>query len=176
MLFYLNLNLNLQNVSLRNKINTNMWRLTKWQVVYDSMLYLGRPLQRHWAHRLRKSHPWILQCKKRQYTYNVLLLALSWYIQITLHKKTCLDDIPGHKCAILLACYRHQILIPTQTVSYKLFYDYMEFDSVFVSPWHTLMSALHNTYVSLYLIAAHVWLMIWLEKSTWTRNGTMDIS
>ena len=37
--------------------------------VHDSMFFfVGRPLQRHWAHRLRKGHPRVLQCINRHCT------------------------------------------------------------------------------------------------------------
>ena len=36
------------------------------------MFYVGRPLQRRWAHRWRKSHPTILQCMNRHHAHEVL--------------------------------------------------------------------------------------------------------
>ena len=36
------------------------------------VLYVGRPLQRRWAHRWRKSHPNILQCMNRHCAHEVL--------------------------------------------------------------------------------------------------------
>ena len=37
--------------------------------VHDSMFFVvGRPLQRRWAHRLRKGHPRVLQCINRHCT------------------------------------------------------------------------------------------------------------
>ena len=62
----LNLNLNLKIVySTRKKYKHDPIS----HRVHDSMFFVvGRPLQRSWAHRLRKGHPQVLQCINRHCT------------------------------------------------------------------------------------------------------------
>ena len=65
----LNLNLNLKKCLLDKKqIQAGS------NVINDtySVFYVGRPLQRRWAHRWRKSHPNILQCMNRHRAHEVL--------------------------------------------------------------------------------------------------------
>ena len=64
--YHLNLNLNLKIVySTRKKYKHD----TISHRIHDSMFFfVGRPLQRRWAHRLRKGHPRLLQCINRHCT------------------------------------------------------------------------------------------------------------
>ena len=52
---------------IRQEKNTNM---TQYHTEYMTVcfFFVGRPLQRRWAHRLRKGHPRLLQCINRHCT------------------------------------------------------------------------------------------------------------
>ena len=69
MMLIMNLNLNLKKCLLDKK------QIQAGNNVIDDtyrVFYVGRPLQRRWAHRWRKSHPNILQCMNRHRAHEVL--------------------------------------------------------------------------------------------------------
>ena len=70
---------------------------TRNNVINDTyrMFYVGRPLQRRWAQRWRKSHPDILQCMNRHRSHEVLTFWEHKFGICNQKERTPLDKAPS---------------------------------------------------------------------------------